>query len=898
MLFGHPLILLAIPPALGLLFWLVRRKDWFAGRRRGVLITTGAALLALLVALAGPAIDVRWGEVPTVLLVADDSPSMRTGQPWPQAARMVRDALPDGTRFGIVSFSGSSQVVAAPGRQGPTLIDLGRSTAPVPATNIEQALRSAMAVAGDPSRTALLLYSDGYETEGRALLAAAEARQRGFRLYTLPPAKPPEAVNASLLDVQAPQELRPAQKAALRVAIRSTRDARATVTLLDATATTPPVTIGRTEVDLKQGQTHWVEFPVEFAAEGLRTLEVALSGVAGDVASEDDRWPLEVQVGDRKPLLVVYYQSETASVTAAPPKLPLPDDFPPADRNPTAGEGPTPTVLEAAHLPLSAADLGAYAAVILDDVPAEAISAQARAALVEYVRDMGGGLLALGGENSFGLGGYPRTVIDDLLPVRSDPEDRPPVRVVLVLDRSASMGREVAGRQKLALAKEAALQISTLLNDKDRVGLVVFNHGRQTLAESVGTAQWDDLRRPLAAVRATGGTEIGPALEAALRLVESTPPAAPDGQPIARHVIAVSDGIVIGDDRKPPFDPAALAERARGLKTTISIVQTGLGSAWPGLKDLAEKSGGKFYDISSGIISATGRNRLERILLEDLDLPVLETTPAAVTLLSRAPLWPAEATIAAFGDLPEHLVTEAKQRATVHLAAGQKKRPILATWPYGLGRAAAWPVPRRGANSAWIAQPAVTEAYLRTVAWAARGPVAEADYDVSISARGGLLAATVDQRRLSDGLAAAPTMTLTLAGRGAGAAPLKFDLEPVAAGRWTLARSIPPGAYAYSLAAAVAEDAAANSGAESQRIVRRGTLSTGPSAEYRELDNHTELLERLAAEGGGEMLRSPTEASHLVMPAQRRVPLWPYLVAAAGLLMLWESVRELASRKR
>ena len=39
-----------------------------------------------------------------------------------------------------------------------------------------------------------------------------------------------------------------------------------------------------------------------------------------------------------------------------------------------------------------------------------------------YVQDLGGGFMMLGSENSFGLGGYYKTPIEEILPVRTDTE--------------------------------------------------------------------------------------------------------------------------------------------------------------------------------------------------------------------------------------------------------------------------------------------------------------------------------------------------------------------------------------------------------------------------------------------------------------------------------------------
>ena len=78
-----------------------------------------------------------------------------------------------------------------------------------------------------------------------------------------------------------------------------------------------------------------------------------------------------------------------------------------------------------------------------------------------YVQDLGGGLIMLGGDQSFGLGGYYKTVLEEILPVRSDFEkekEKPSLAMVLVIDKSGSMGGE-----KIEMAKEAAKSAVELL---------------------------------------------------------------------------------------------------------------------------------------------------------------------------------------------------------------------------------------------------------------------------------------------------------------------------------------------------------------------------------------------------------------------------------------------------
>ena len=78
-----------------------------------------------------------------------------------------------------------------------------------------------------------------------------------------------------------------------------------------------------------------------------------------------------------------------------------------------------------------------------------------------YVQDLGGGLIMLGGDQSFGLGGYYKTTLEEILPVRSDFEkekEKPSLAMMLVIDKSGSMGGE-----KIEMAKDAARAAVELL---------------------------------------------------------------------------------------------------------------------------------------------------------------------------------------------------------------------------------------------------------------------------------------------------------------------------------------------------------------------------------------------------------------------------------------------------
>ncbi len=77
--------------------------------------------------------------------------------------------------------------------------------------------------------------------------------------------------------------------------------------------------------------------------------------------------------------------------------------------------------------PKSAEDLFAFDAVIIDDIEAKFFTADQQDLIDRFVAKRGGGLLMLGGQESFRNGGYDRTPVGRMLPVYLDrPADIPP----------------------------------------------------------------------------------------------------------------------------------------------------------------------------------------------------------------------------------------------------------------------------------------------------------------------------------------------------------------------------------------------------------------------------------------------------------------------------------------
>ncbi|MHB1309307.1 MAG: glutamine amidotransferase [Limisphaerales bacterium] len=140
--------------------------------------------------------------------------------------------------------------------------------------------------------------------------------------------------------------------------------------------------------------------------------------------------------------------------------------------------------------PLTAEELYGFHAVILDDVEAAFFSADQALLLQKFVSERGGGLLMLGGAESFQEGGYARTPVGDLLPV--------------YLDRAEN--RQPGGPVRLELSREGWLEAWARLRDnegaeKSRLQSMPVFHVRNPVREI----------KPGASLVATGTDETGTA---------------------------------------------------------------------------------------------------------------------------------------------------------------------------------------------------------------------------------------------------------------------------------------------------------------------------------------------------------------------------------------------------
>ncbi|MBL8533222.1 MAG: VWA domain-containing protein [Betaproteobacteria bacterium] len=198
-------------------------------------------------------------------------------------------------------------------------------------------------------------------------------------------------------------------------------------------------------------------------------------------------------------------------------------------------------------------------AVLLSDVSADALSEQATGGLQRFVRDQGGGLVFVAGENTYGKSGFSGGVVEGMLPVRFEARrKRNELDLVLLLDRSHSMRGD-----RIELAKTAALATLDMMEPQHRLAVVAFDsrpHDVVPLAK-VGTKRRAE--DAIGTITTGGRTDVYNALWRANELLK-------DSESRIRHVILLTDG----QSAPPPNAGAAPKAESSIMRTLESLLQS------------------------------------------------------------------------------------------------------------------------------------------------------------------------------------------------------------------------------------------------------------------------------------------------------------------------------------
>jgi uncharacterized membrane protein len=627
---------LAVPPT---------RADRWALGMRGVLVAI------LIVALVRPVIP-RWVDQLNVLFLLDvsDSVSLAARENAYRFVAQAAGAMQPRDQAGLIVF-GEEAVVDQPLRSG-AKIDRPQAKVGGRGTNLAQALQLALATAPPGHANRFVLLTDGRQNAGNALAVAQAAKDSGADIYYVPAPltfKQEVVVESMVL----PSEVKYGEPFQAKVVAWSQAETQGRLSLFRNGEF-----LGSQVVRLTPGKNVYT-YRQSLEQSGIHVYQAHIE-VEGDTIDENNRALGTIVVRGRPTVLLAEKErAQGQSLAAALRSQHIDVDLVEADR-----------------IPKDVAELQKYDGVILSNVSSLKMSKKQMESIRDYVRDHGGGLMMLGGEESFGLGGYYRTPLEEALPVTMEVKQKleiPSLAVVLSIDRSGSMAMTTDSKvTKLDIAKEASHLVVDLLDDRNEVGVMSWD------TEFI----WDSPVRPakdkqaihnaIATIKAGGGTDGYPALKESYQVLFDRPA-------LLKHVIFLSDGQMTRGDF------AGLLRRMAKDKITVSTVAIGKDADAQLMFDVAKWGRGRFYYTEDD-------STIPRIF-------TLETQLASKSSLVEQPFKPS---VGAPGHeaiqdiewkeappLGGYVATSLKGTAEMVLMTHQED-PLLATWRYGLGRSVAF----------------------------------------------------------------------------------------------------------------------------------------------------------------------------------------------------------------
>jgi Ca-activated chloride channel homolog len=629
--------------------------------RRGISLTVRVVLILLIVlALAGLRFRTTSRDLALIFLV-DVSASVAQDNRQEVLDFINNESANAGPRdyIGVVAFAREPSVEVAPTRKealGDWRLTEISSNPPRDYTDIAAALKLAAALVPEDAAGRFVLISDGNENLEHSTEEAELLRASGIEVYTRALGTTTEGVQSrgeiAVRELDVPEKLAEGEAFDFRVTIDSTRDTDATLRVFRNDL----LTAERRVHIAASGENVFVQ-PQRVERKGFYTYRVEVEAIGSDAF---------VQNNSREAFAIVEGQPKTLYLFGDPRPSP-------AVVRVLAESNFAADIRAAGSSPTTLARFQDYDLVIFDNVPASSLTTAQMKMVQSYVRDLGGGFVMIGGDQSFGPGGYYKTPIEETLPVSLDVRQKkhlPSLAIALVIDKSGSM--EGA---KLQMTQEAASATVDFLSERDSVGVIAFDSDAYPVVNLTKVEDKRAILRQIESIQALGGTNIYPGLKLANEWLGAS-----DAQ--IRHIIVLSDG------RSEDGDFRRIAGEIRAAGITLTAVAVGDDADIPMMKMLADIGGGRFY-------AADRPDNLPRIFTREASLASRSTiieepfSPglARPTQATNGIDWSAAPQLGGYVGTAER--DSLKSPAITSLIT-DKGDPLYAVWQYGLGRAAAF----------------------------------------------------------------------------------------------------------------------------------------------------------------------------------------------------------------
>lgn len=774
-------------------------------------------------------------------------------------------------RVGVISFDGRADVDLIPSRGGDRelgyRIGFGVTVQP-DATNIAGGMRLALAALPEGYKRRIVIVTDGNQNAGNIEEEIGAASASGVAVDVVPLQYSHE--NEILLDrIVVPSQTGKDTRVPVRIVAKSKRPARAKLTLYHNGQTVP---LPESQFDLDGNMRPTViKTAVDVFSGGVHFFDARLTSIyeKDDEIVENNRATAFTFADEQGRVLLLTRAEETADHDLLLAAL--------------KREKIDVQLQTTEDLSVDLLSLQQYGVVMLSNISADTFNDEQHKALASYVRDFGGGLIMIGGNESFGAGGWIGKPVEEVSPVYFD------IRQKKVMPRGALaiIMHSCESPEGNDYGMKAATDTVQTLSSRDYLGVIAYNPGLGANWE-VPLALLSDkeaVKRKIKNLQIGDMPQFGPTMRMAVDGLKGLKDVS------QRHMIIISDG-----DPDPP--PPSLLQEMVASKITCTTIGIGYGGA-----HCIEKTLIRIAEVTSGDRTKYFRCTNPRTLPQ---IFVKEAKVIRRSLLSEEPFPPAVAqffpqTVQGIADGPMPLLgglvlTEPKNDIIMPLVRRDDKEkrddPLLAHWNYEMGKMAVF---TSGMWKKWGAQWAEWEKFgkfwAQLIRWSMR-QTGGADFDVSTRIEGNTGKIVVEALKKDasylnflqiGGALTLPNMEareLQLVQTGPGQYEAGFDL-------------VDNGNYLVNLKYTDPEHKAG--------LIRSG-LSVPYSQEFRELSTNIPLIERIVSRSNGRKLAMDPVNDRVfdpegLPPAELRQPAWRWVVTwlLIPLFLLDVAVRRLAS---
>ncbi len=713
-------------------------------------------------------------------------------------------------------------------------------------TNLEGAVELAVTAFPANARKKIVIVSDGNQNAGNVVDAVRYAAGEGVTVSVLP-------VNYSYRNevlvekVQVPDKVKKNEPFEVRVQVDSLKQTEAYLTIY---RNGEPLGRPR-KVELDPGSNrYFVEMQVERS--GIFVYTARISAEEDTIADNNEASNYVYIQGESKILFVTpegnlrdvehllsICRAEDIKVHVMPPE----------------------------RFPVRMEQLADYDCVVLANVPATKFSENQMTMIRTCVKDLGSGLVMIGGQDSFGAGGYEMTPVEEALPVSMDIKQKkimPKGALVLVLHTC-----EFA--QGNFWAKKITKAAIDTVHPADEVGVVYYGNGDQWLFPLRNANNKPYLKNLVDKCEPGDMPSFAPAFSMALKGLTAT-------DAMVRHIIVISDG----DPARPsPADVDAM------VKANITVSTVGINPHSPRdvqvLKYIAYKTKGRYYFVKDPkklpqIFVKEAKVVKRSLIFNKQFQPLLATGSELTKGIRQAEVPP----------LLAYVATTPKDRALVSITSdNDNKDPLLAEWRYGLGKSVAF-TSDASTNwaRAWVPWPKYRRIWGQIIRWTTRKRE-KSNLTVQTKRDGDKVVMTIDAidekgRFINFGKLDARRVDSASAGHN-------LDVQQIGAGR-----------YQATFTAKDKGVNLVNIAYDNPLTGERGFMLAGValpySSEYRKLEANTSLLQRIAQMGDpdGQLLDVNPAAAGIFdsdqPPSINMQPVWEYLLVIAVLLFMLDVV--------